>query len=144
VGRVWSHASVGAGQPDRGQVPSFLRGQARRVTAEYALLARATPTRSASEAAAQNRPADRTQESTAVNWSTREGGGRPQGAGDAPVTIECEGQEERRHRTGGHYRRVVALADAATRSSEPEQFAHPLHGQVAAGAVGILNAEPRC
>jgi ribonuclease PH len=118
-------------------VPSFLRGSGKGwLTAEYGMLPRATHTRSAREAARGRQ------------------GGRPHeiqrligidlaAIGERTITIDCDVlQADGGTRTAAITGSYVALADAMDTLSGKKQLAtNPLHGQVAAISVGIVNGE---
>src|SRR5271154_2979397 len=120
-------------------VPGFLRGAAQGwVTAEYGMLPRATHTRSA-RAAARGKQTGRTPEIQRLIGRALPAGVGLHGLGERTVTIDCDvlqadGGTRTAAITGGY----VALADAIdTLLKRRTLSANPLHGQVAAGSVGI-------
>jgi ribonuclease PH len=135
--RVLCTASVENG------VPSFLRGSGKGwLTAEYGMLPRATHTRSAREAA-RGRQGGRTQEIQRLIGRSLRACIDLAAIGERTITIDCDvleadGGTRTASVTGG----FLALALAAARiAKRGELAAGPLHGQVAAISVGIVNGE---
>jgi ribonuclease PH len=134
--RVLCTASVENG------VPSFLRGSGKGwLTAEYGMLPRATHTRSAREAA-RGRQGGRTQEIQRLIGRSLRACIDLAAIGERTITIDCDvpafGGTRTAAITGGY----VALADAIdTLAGKKQLAAGPLHGQVAAISVGIVNGE---
>ncbi len=135
--RVLCTASVENG------VPSFLRGSGKGwLTAEYGMLPRATHTRSAREAA-RGRQGGRTQEIQRLIGRSLRACIDLAAIGERTITIDCDvlqadGGTRTAAITGGY----VALADAIdTLAAKKQLAANPLHGQVAAISVGIVNGE---
>ena len=132
--RVLCTASVETG------VPGFLRNSGRGwLTAEYGMLPRATHTRTAREAA-KGRQAGRTQEIQRLIGRSLRACIDLGAIGERTITIDCDvlqadGGTRTAAITGGY----IALADAIdTLISRGQLAAIPLHGQVAAVAVGIV------
>ena len=136
--RVLCTASIESG------VPGFLRGKGQGwITAEYGMLPRATHTRSAREAA-RGKQTGRTQEIQRLIGRSLRAIVDLKALGERTVTMDCDvlqadGGTRTAAITGGY----VALADAieALRARR-ELNASPLHGQVAAVSVGIVDGQP--
>ena len=125
-------------------VPAFLRGKGQGwVTAEYGMLPRATHTRSAREAA-KGKQSGRTQEIQRLIGRSLRAVVDLKALGERTVTIDCDvlqadGGTRTASITGGY----VALADACERLLERRALAgNPIHGQVAAISVGIVEGMP--
>ena len=125
-------------------VPSFLRNTGQGwITAEYGMLPRATHTRSPREAA-KGKQTGRTQEIQRLIGRSLRACVDLRALGERTVTIDCDvlqadGGTRTAAITGGY----VALADAiAALIRRREMAASPLHGQVAAVSVGIVNGVP--
>jgi ribonuclease PH len=136
--RVLCTASVENG------VPPFLRNSGKGwLTAEYGMLPRATHTRTAREAA-RGRPGGRTQEIQRLIGRSLRACVDLAALGERTITIDCDvlqadGGTRTAAITGGY----VALADAIDMMVMRRQLAaNPLHGQVAAVSVGIVQGEP--
>ena len=136
--RVLCTASVENG------VPPFLRNSGRGwLTAEYGMLPRATHTRTAREAA-RGKQAGRTQEIQRLIGRSLRACIDLGAIGERTITIDCDvlqadGGTRTAAITGGY----VALADAIdTLIARKALGSNPLHGQVAAVSVGIVNGEP--
>jgi ribonuclease PH len=136
--RVVCTASVESG------VPAFLRNSGRGwLTAEYGMLPRATHTRTAREAA-RGRQAGRTQEIQRLIGRSLRACIDLGAIGERTITIDCDvlqadGGTRTAAITGGY----VALADAIDTLLERRVIAsNPLHGQVAAVSVGIVQGVP--
>ena len=137
--RVLCTASVETG------VPAFLRNSGRGwLTAEYGMLPRATHTRSAREAA-RGRQTGRTQEIQRLIGRSLRACIDLGALGERTITIDCDvlqadGGTRTAAITGGY----MALADAVDALLKRGMIAaNPLHGQVAAVSVGIVEGEPR-
>ncbi|MBV6416209.1 MAG: Ribonuclease PH [Steroidobacteraceae bacterium] len=125
-------------------VPGFLRGKGQGwVTAEYGMLPRATHTRSAREAA-RGRQSGRTQEIQRLIGRSLRAVIDLEALGERTVTLDCDvlqadGGTRTASITGGY----VALADACRALvARGKLGAVPLHGQVAAVSVGIVDGRP--
>ncbi|MGE0580875.1 MAG: ribonuclease PH [Steroidobacteraceae bacterium] len=125
-------------------VPGFLRGKGQGwVTAEYGMLPRATHTRSAREAA-RGKQTGRTQEIQRLIGRSLRAVIDLEALGERTVTLDCDvlqadGGTRTASITGGY----VALADACRALVKRGALAAPpLHGQVAAVSVGIVNGTP--
>jgi ribonuclease PH len=136
--RVLCTASVESG------VPAFLRNSGKGwLTAEYGMLPRATHTRTAREAA-RGRQGGRTQEIQRLIGRSLRACIDLAAIGERTITIDCDvlqadGGTRTAAITGGY----VALADAVDTLVYRKQLAaNPLHGQVAAVSVGIVNGTP--
>ena len=136
--RVLCTASVENG------VPQFLRNSGKGwLTAEYGMLPRATHTRSPREAA-RGRQGGRTQEIQRLIGRSLRACIDLGAIGERTITIDCDvlqadGGTRTAAITGGY----VALADAIDTLIERRQLgANPLHGQVAAVSVGIVDGTP--
>jgi ribonuclease PH len=122
------------------KVPPFLKGQQRGwVTAEYGMVPRATHTRSAREAA-RGKQSGRTLEIQRLIGRSLRAVVDLAGLGERTVTIDCDvlqadGGTRTAAITGGY----VALALAAEKLVVTRLLArNPIHGQVAAVSVGIV------
>jgi ribonuclease PH len=122
------------------KVPPFLKGQQRGwVTAEYGMVPRATHTRSAREAA-RGKQSGRTLEIQRLIGRSLRAVVDLAGLGERTVTIDCDvlqadGGTRTAAITGGY----VALALAAEKLVVRRLLArNPIHGQVAAVSVGIV------
>ena len=137
--RVLCTASVEEG------VPGFLRGKGQGwVTAEYGMLPRATHTRSSREAA-RGKQTGRTQEIQRLIGRSLRAVVDLRALGERTVTIDCDVlQADGGTRTAAITGGVVALADAieSLRTRRGGFSASPLHGQVAAVSVGIVDGQP--
>jgi ribonuclease PH len=136
--RVLCTASVENG------VPAFLRNSGKGwLTAEYGMLPRATHTRSAREAA-RGRQAGRTQEIQRLIGRSLRACIDLGAIGERTITLDCDvlqadGGTRTAAITGGY----IALADAIdTLIGRKTLAASPLHGQVAAVSVGIVQGAP--
>jgi ribonuclease PH len=135
--RVLCTASIEEG------VPSFLRGKAQGwVTAEYGMLPRATHTRGAREAA-RGKQSGRTQEIQRLIGRSLRAALDLAALGERTVTLDCDVlQADGGTRTASVTGAYVALADACAKLAAAKGIANPLHGQVAAVSVGIVNGQP--
>jgi ribonuclease PH len=133
--RVLVTASVEEG------VPSFLRGKGEGwVTAEYGMLPRATHSRSAREAA-RGKQGGRTLEIQRLIGRSLRAVMDMRALGERTVTLDCDVlQADGGTRTASITGAYVALADAMETLSRRQALkSNPLHGQVAAVSVGIVN-----
>ncbi len=122
-------------------VPHFLRNSGTGwITAEYGMLPRATHTRSAREAA-RGKQSGRTQEIQRLIGRSLRAIVDMKALGERTVTLDCDvlqadGGTRTAAITGGY----VALADAVAKLIRRGDLAkNPLHGQVAAVSVGIVD-----
>ena len=124
--------------------PPWLRGQGRGwVTAEYAMLPRATSTRTRRESTT-GKVSGRTQEiQRLIGRSLRAVVDLPK-LGERQITIDCDVlQADGGTRTAAITGGFVALADAVdTLVKRRALSANPIHGQVAAISVGIYRGVP--
>jgi ribonuclease PH len=136
--RVLVTASVDDG------VPSFLRGKGEGwVTAEYGMLPRATHSRSAREAA-RGKQSGRTLEIQRLIGRSLRAVVDMRALGERTVTLDCDVlQADGGTRTASITGAYVALADAMDALVRRRSIAaSPLHGQVAAVSVGIVDGAP--
>jgi len=122
-------------------VPSFLRGKGEGwVTAEYGMLPRSTHTRSAREAA-RGKQSGRTLEIQRLIGRSLRAGVDLRALGERTVTLDCDVlQADGGTRTAAITGAYVALADAmGTLVRRRAIGSTPLHGQVAAVSVGIVD-----
>jgi ribonuclease PH len=125
-------------------VPSFLRGKGEGwVTAEYGMLPRATHTRSAREAA-RGKQNGRTLEIQRLIGRSLRAAVDLRALGERTVTLDCDVlQADGGTRTAAITGAYVALADAMDELARRRAIgASPLHGQVAAVSVGIVDGVP--
>ena len=125
-------------------VPSFLRGKGEGwVTAEYGMLPRATHTRSAREAA-RGKQSGRTLEIQRLIGRSLRAVVDMRALGERTVTLDCDVlQADGGTRTASITGAYVALADAMDALMRRRAIASsPLHGQVAAVSVGIVDGVP--
>jgi ribonuclease PH len=125
-------------------VPSFLRGKGEGwITAEYGMLPRATHTRSAREAA-RGKQGGRTLEIQRLIGRSLRAVVDMRALGERTVTLDCDVlQADGGTRTASITGAYVALADAMSKLSKRRALpSNPLHGQVAAVSVGIVNGAP--
>ena len=125
-------------------VPSFLRGKGEGwITAEYGMLPRATHTRSAREAA-RGKQGGRTLEIQRLIGRSLRAVVDMRALGERTVTLDCDVlQADGGTRTASITGAYVALADAVAKLGRRRALASsPLHGQVAAVSVGIVNGAP--
>src|SRR5499427_5730678 len=125
-------------------VPAFLRGKGQGwITAEYGMLPRATHTRTAREAA-RGKQSGRTQEIQRLIGRSLRAVADLRALGERTVTLDCDvlqadGGTRTASITGGY----VALAEACEQLVRRGLIeASPLHGQVAAVSVGIVDGVP--
>jgi ribonuclease PH len=124
-------------------VPHFLRNSGRGwLTAEYGMLPRATHTRTAREAA-RGRQGGRTQEIQRLIGRSLRACIDLGAIGERTITIDCDVlQADGGTRTAAITGGFIALADAIDTLIRRHVIdASPLHGQVAAVSVGIVNGE---
>jgi len=125
-------------------VPGFLRNSGQGwITAEYGMLPRSTHTRSAREAA-RGRQSGRTQEIQRLIGRSLRSVIDMKALGERTVTIDCDVlQADGGTRTAAITGAYVALAEACERLVARRLIAaSPLHGQVAAISVGIVDGVP--
>jgi ribonuclease PH len=125
-------------------VPQFLRGKNQGwITAEYGMLPRATHTRTAREAA-RGRQSGRTLEIQRLIGRSLRAVANLEALGERTVTLDCDVlQADGGTRTASITGAYVALAEACDRLvARREIAASPLHGQVAAVSVGIVDGVP--
>jgi ribonuclease PH len=125
-------------------VPSFLRGKGQGwVTAEYGMLPRSTHTRSAREAA-RGKQSGRTLEIQRLIGRSLRAVVDLRALGERTVTLDCDVlQADGGTRTASITGAYVALADAVDALVRRRAIAaSPLHGQVAAVSVGIVDGIP--
>ena len=125
-------------------VPSFLRGKGEGwVTAEYGMLPRATHTRSAREAA-RGKQSGRTLEIQRLIGRSLRAVVDLRALGERTVTLDCDVlQADGGTRTASITGAYVALVDAMDALKRRRAIsASPLHGQVAAVSVGIVDGAP--
>ncbi len=125
-------------------IPPFLRGKGQGwVTAEYGMLPRSTHTRSAREAA-RGKQTGRTQEIQRLIGRSLRAVTDLKALGERTITIDCDvlqadGGTRTASITGGY----VALAEACEALVKRRLIAaSPLHGQIAAISVGIVDGVP--
>jgi ribonuclease PH len=136
--RVLCNATVEEG------VPGFLRGKGQGwVTAEYGMLPRATHSRSAREAA-KGKQTGRTQEIQRLIGRALRAACDMRALGERTITLDCDVlQADGGTRTAAITGGFVALADAISNLQARKLLgASPLHGQVAAISVGIVDGLP--
>ena len=124
-------------------VPGFLRGKGQGwVTAEYGMLPRATHTRGAREAA-RGKQSGRTQEIQRLIGRSLRAALDLNALGERTVTLDCDVlQADGGTRTASVTGAYVALVDACARLADDQRISSPVHGQVAAISVGIVNGRP--
>jgi ribonuclease PH len=125
-------------------VPPFLRGKGKGwITAEYGMLPRATHTRGAREAA-RGKQSGRTQEIQRLIGRSLRAVMDMAALGERTITLDCDVlQADGGTRTASVTGCYVALADACAALAKKRSLAaSPLHGQVAAVSVGIVNGVP--
>jgi ribonuclease PH len=122
-------------------VPPFLRGKSQGwITAEYGMLPRATHTRTAREAA-RGRQSGRTQEIQRLIGRSLRAVADLRALGERTVTLDCDVlQADGGTRTAAITGGFVALSQACEQLVNRRLIdASPLHGQVAAVSVGIVD-----
>ena len=136
--RVLCTASVETG------VPAFLRGKgAGWLTAEYGMLPRSTHTRVRREAAA-GRQGGRTLEIQRLIGRSLRASLNLEGLGERTMTLDCDVlQADGGTRTAAISGGWLAMVMACERLRHKRVIsADPVHGQIAAVSVGIVNGEP--
>ncbi len=126
------------------RVPSFLADQGRGwVTAEYAMLPRATPTRSRREVT-QGRPGGRTSEIQRLIGRSLRAAVDTKLLGERTVTLDCDVlQADGGTRTASVTGAYVALVESLGRAflaGDLDQW--PIRRQIAAVSVGIVDGRP--
>src|SRR5215469_11844658 len=122
-------------------VPPFLRGKGQGwITAEYGMLPRATHTRTAREAA-RGKQSGRTQEIQRLIGRSLRAVADLKALGERTVTLDCDVlQADGGTRTASITGAYVALAQACEHLVQRRIIdKSPLHGQVAAVSVGIVD-----
>ena len=129
-------ASVEAG------VPGFKKGSGEGwVTAEYAMLPRATAERTSRE---RNGPGGRTQEIQRLIGRSLRSAMRTMAFGEWTIRIDCDVlQADGGTRTASITGGCVALADACSWLTQRTGIASPFGSLVAAVSVGVVAGEPR-
>ena len=125
-------------------VPPFLRGRGQGwITAEYGMVPRATHTRTAREAA-RGKQSGRTHEIQRLIGRSLRAVLNLAALGERTVTIDCDVlQADGGTRTAAITGGFVALAEACERLTRRGAVgANPIHGQIAAISVGIVNGTP--
>jgi ribonuclease PH len=125
-------------------VPQFLRGKNQGwITAEYGMLPRATHTRTAREAA-RGKQSGRTLEIQRLIGRSLRAVADLRALGERTVTLDCDVlQADGGTRTASITGAYVALAEACEALVARRVIASsPLHGQVAAVSVGIVDGVP--
>jgi ribonuclease PH len=125
-------------------VPAFLRGKAQGwVTGEYGMLPRSTHTRSPREAA-RGKQSGRTQEIQRLIGRSLRAVVDLRALGERTITVDCDVlQADGGTRTAAITGGFIALADACDSLVKRGLIArNPLHGQVAAISVGIVQGVP--
>jgi ribonuclease PH len=125
-------------------VPPFLRGKSQGwITAEYGMLPRATHTRTAREAA-RGKQSGRTLEIQRLIGRSLRAVADLRALGECTVTLDCDVlQADGGTRTASITGAYVALAEACEQLVARRVIAaNPLHGQVAAVSVGIVDGVP--
>jgi ribonuclease PH len=121
-------------------VPPFLRGRGQGwITAEYGMLPRATHTRTPREAA-RGKQSGRTQEIQRLIGRSLRAVADLKALGERTITLDCDVlQADGGTRTAAITGGFVALAQACEHLAQRRMIpANPLHGQVAAISVGIV------
>jgi ribonuclease PH len=125
-------------------VPSFLRNSGQGwITAEYGMLPRATHSRSPREAA-KGKQSGRTQEIQRLIGRSLRAVVDMRALGERTITLDCDVlQADGGTRTASITGAYVALADAVEALLKRRELKdNPLHGQVAAVSVGIVDGVP--
>ncbi len=125
-------------------IPPFLRGKGQGwVTAEYGMLPRSTHTRQAREAA-RGKQSGRTQEIQRLIGRSLRAMVDLKALGERTVTLDCDVlQADGGTRTAAISGSYVALAQAcAALQRRGALTRNPLHGQIAAISVGVVNGVP--
>src|SRR6516162_5571806 len=125
-------------------VPPFLRGKGQGwITAEYGMVPRATHTRTAREAA-RGKQTGRTQEIQRLIGRSLRAVADLKALGERTITVDCDVlQADGGTRTASITGGFVALSQACDQLVARRVIASsPLHGQVAAVSVGIVDGVP--
>jgi ribonuclease PH len=125
-------------------IPQFLRGKGQGwVTAEYGMLPRSTHTRTAREAA-RGKQTGRTQEIQRLIGRSLRAVTDLKALGERTITLDCDAlQADGGTRTASITGGYVALAEACETLVKKRLIpANPLHGQIAAVSVGIVDGAP--
>ena len=125
------------------RVPQFLKGKGQGwVTAEYAMLPRATETRTQRET--RNGPSGRTQEIQRLIGRSLRSITDMTALGERTVTIDCDViQADGGTRTAAITGAYVALVDAVASLRKRRAVTRdPIHGAIAAISVGIFGGQP--
>lgn len=136
--RVLCNATIDDG------VPSFLRNSGKGwITAEYAMLPRATHSRSRRESVA-GKPSGRTQEIQRLIGRSLRAVINLEALGERTITLDCDVlQADGGTRTASITGAYVALHDAINKLMKAKKLIrNPLIGQLAAVLVGIYRGEP--
>lgn len=139
------HTHVLTAASVEGRVPSFLIDTGKGwITAEYAMLPRATHTRNRRESS-KGRPGGRTLEIQRLIGRSLRAAVDLQALGEVSITVDCDvlqadGGTRTASITGGYVALVQALGQAFLRGDIKNW---PLIHQVAAVSVGIVDGEPR-
>ena len=136
--RVLCNATIDDG------VPSFLRNSGKGwITAEYAMLPRATHSRSRRESVA-GKPSGRTQEIQRLIGRSLRAVINLEALGERTITLDCDVlQADGGTRTASITGAYVALHDAINKLMKAKKLTrNPLMGQLAAVSVGIYRGEP--
>lgn len=123
-------------------VPAFKKGSGEGwVTAEYAMLPRATSERTPRE---RNGPGGRTQEIQRLIGRSLRAAMGTMAFGEFTIRVDCDVlQADGGTRTAGITGGCVALADACAWLAERTGIATPFGALVAAVSVGVVDGEPR-
>jgi len=126
------------------RVPPFLKGKGSGwITAEYAMLPRATNTRSRREVTS-GKQSGRSMEIQRLIGRSLRAIIDLEALGEKTITVDCDViQADGGTRTASITGAYVALCDAISSQVKDKHMAkNPLHGQVAAVSVGIYNGKP--
>ncbi len=126
------------------RVPPWMRGRGTGwVTAEYAMLPRATQERTARESA-KGRIGGRTHEIQRIIGRALRAVTDMAKLGERSILLDCDVlQADGGTRTAAVTGAYVALATALRRDFDPQKPSWPLRGQIAAVSVGIVDGSPR-
>jgi ribonuclease PH len=125
-------------------IPPFLRGKGQGwVTAEYGMLPRSTHTRQAREAA-RGKQSGRTQEIQRLIGRSLRAVVDLKALGERTITLDCDVlQADGGTRTAAITGSYIALAQACAALQRRGALSrNPLHGQIAAISVGVVNGVP--
>lgn len=126
------------------RVPPFLRGKNQGwLTGEYGMLPRSTGTRNGREAA-RGKQGGRTIEIQRLIGRSLRAAVNMQALGERTITLDCDViQADGGTRTASITGAYVALVDAVDAYMQQGKIKkNPIHGQIAAVSVGIVNGEP--